>query len=135
MFKHLKIYNSNNWLIRNIKLFLISVFRVSRILNVLIEIKKKYLHKISHHFKNNFFYSFWFLSMYKLYACDISRTSIKSFLGIEIIRIININDNKILAGTHCNPICYLSFASCKNISICFWNIKLHKSKLKSKQFN
>jgi hypothetical protein len=34
--------------------------------------------------------------MYKLCACDISRTSIESSLGIEIIRIINIKDKKSL---------------------------------------
>jgi len=59
--------------------------------------------------------------MYKLCACDISRTSIKSSIDTEIIRIINIK-----IGTHCNLICCLSFTSCKSMSICFWNIKLHK---------
>ena len=59
--------------------------------------------------------------MYKLCACDISRTSIKSSIDTEIIRIINIK-----ISTHCNPICCLSFINCKSMSICFWNIKLHK---------
>ena len=59
--------------------------------------------------------------MYKLCACDISRTSIKSSIDTEIIRIINIK-----IGTHCNLICCLGFTSCKSMSICFWNIKLHK---------
>ena len=59
--------------------------------------------------------------MYKLCACDISRTSIKSSIDTEIIRIINIK-----ISTHCNLICCLSFTSCKSMSICFWNIKLHK---------